>query len=694
MVLSGGFPGRRALPRGGIMTGGRMSGTMRSPTGARADLDELTFELSGEELLRRVEGRLERARKGLAALLETASPPTVEGLLEPLNRVLIGVGDAGVHSHLVFSVHTEEATRSAARDASEAVDRFFHELRLDRRLYAALRAIDLSSEDADTRFAVEKLLRDMRRAGVEKDDATRARLLELNRAIDRVANRFSENIATRDRSVEVASPDELEGLPSDFVAAHPPDARGKVTLTTKYPDFLPVMAYADRSELRQRLLLEFTNRAHPENQPVLEELLRLRYELARTLGYPSFAAFATEDKMIENPEAALRLFKRIEELLHDPARADLDRFLTRKRVDDPDATRVFPWEAQFFGAGYYDQKIRTEEFGVDMRELRSYLPYGRVRDGLFELCRELFGITFERSAAPAWHPTVEVYDVARRGQPLGRIYLDLAPRDGKYNHAACFTVRDGLRGERLPQSALVCNFLTPGAPPETDRLEYTQVVTFFHEFGHLLHAVLSGHQRWFLNGMSNLEWDFIEAPSQLFEEWARDPATLARFAVDPDTGAAAPSELLQRLKASAPLGRSAAWLRQVGFASVSLDLHLGDPVGQDLSKLAHAAHNRYAPTPMLPEYHFEASFGHLTGYSAIYYTYVWSLVIARDLLAPFLEQGSLTSPELAERYAREILVPGSTRPARELIRNYLGREFDYAAFTRWATEPAIAPPSA
>lgn len=677
------------------MTGGPLPAAMQAPPLAArepvASLGELTFDLSAEQLSARVSSRLGRARETLAALLAAPEPPTVENLLEPLNRILVEVGDAGVHSHLVFSVHTDEATRAAGRDASEAVDRFFHEVRLDRRLYAALRALDLTDDGAETRFAVEKLLRDMRRAGVEKDDATRARVLELNRAIDRVSNRFSENIATLDRSVEVSSVDELAGLPADFVAAHPPDDRGVVRVTTKYPDFGPVMAYAERADLRRRLLHEFANRAYPENISVLAELLALRHELARTLGFADFASFVTEDKMIENPEAVRRLLERLRELLAAPARKDLDRFLARKRVDDPEATRLFPWEAQFFGPGYYDQKIRTEEFGVDMRKLRSYLPYGRVRDGLFELCRELFGIVFERSPSAVWHPTVEVYDVARRGTPLGRIYLDLAPRDGKYNHAACFSVREGVRGERLPQSALICNFLTPGVPAETDRLEYGQVVTFFHEFGHLLHALLSGQQRWSYNGMSNLEWDFIEAPSQLFEEWARDPATLARFAFDPDTGKKAPDELLQRLKASSALGRPVSYLRQVALSSISLDLYAADPAGRDVSEATRAAHDRYAPEAMPAEYHFESAFGHLTGYSAIYYTYLWSLVIARDLLGPFFEKGSLTSPELAERYAREILVPGSTRPARELIRSYLGREFGYDAFDRWVTEPARAP---
>lgn len=656
-----------------------------------AELGELPFDLAPEEMARRGSTVLVAARGELARLALGSGPPTLDGFLEPLNATLTEVRDLGYHGSLLFAVHPDASTRTAGKDLSEAADRFYHEFRLNGRLYERLRGLDLASEDAATRFAVEKMLREMRRAGVEKDDAARARLLELNRGIDETSNRFMENIANLERFVEVAPQPGLAGLPEDYRAAHPPDGGGKIRITTKYPDFGPVMAYADDAELRRRLLHEFLNRAYPENAPVLDQLVALRHAFATALGYRSFAAYALEDKMMGTPEAARAFLERLAALLGGPARSDLDRFLARKRKDHPGASSLEPWEAQFYGPGYFDQKIRAEEFGVDMRKLRAYLPYGGVRDGLFALCRELLDLEFVPSPAPAWHPTVEVYDVARAGEPLGRIYLDMVPRDGKYNHAACFGVREGTEGTRLPQSALVCNFVAPTGPKETARLEYGEVVTFFHEFGHLLHALFSGRQRWLYNGMAHLEWDFVEAPSQLFEEWARDPATLARFARDPDTGEVIPADLVRRLKASASLGRPLGWLRQVALSAVSLELYSVDPAGRDLSADTRASANRFSPTPFPSDYHFAASFGHLSGYSAFYYTYAWSVVIARDLLSPFLEHGNLTSPEIARRYAREILAPGSERPAKELVRAYLGREFGFEAYERWVTEPARLP---
>jgi thimet oligopeptidase len=595
------------------------------------------------------------------------------------------------HGALIFAVHSDEPARTAGREVSEAADRFFNTYRLNDRAYAALRAIDLSSEDEPTRFAVAKMLRDMRRAGVEKDRETRVRLLELSNLIDRVGNQFSENIAKMEREIEVDGGDRLRGLPADYLVAHRPTDRGTIRITTNYPDFFPVMSYCDDGDVRRRLLLEFTNRAYPENLPVLEELLSLRAELARTLGYSSYATYALEDKMMGTPANARTFLDRMGRLLKSPAADDLRRYLERKRRDHPEARTLDLWDSEFFGRGYYDGKIRAEEFGVDTKRLRAYLPYVRVRDGLLELCRELFGITFRRiSGGEVWHPSVEAYDVSRGGVPLGRCYLDLVPRAGKFSHAACFPVREGVAGIQLPQAALICNFIDPDTSPETARMGWEEVITFFHEFGHLLHSMLAGQPRWSFNGQDHVEWDFIEAPSQLFEEWARDPATLSRFARDPDTGEAIPVELLRRLQAASALGRPSRLLRQAALASVSLELYDHDPTGMDTSVAFAAAWNLYDPRPMPPEYHPQASFGHLTGYSAFYYTYLWSSVIARDLLSPFEDRGTLTDPTIAARYADEILAPGSSRPAAELIRAYLAREFNYAAFESWAREPANA----
>jgi thimet oligopeptidase len=664
-----------------------VSATEKSVTLWPPSLGELPFRLSAAEL--RLEGAREiaEARRALGELVASEAPPTVASFLTPLDRILTRVDDVGLHGGLVFQTHADLESRTAGREVSEAADAFLNEYRLNERVYHALRKLDLAEEDEGTHFAVAKMVRDMRRGGADKDPPTRARLLELNNAIDRISNQFSGNIATLHREIIVDDAAALRGCPPDYVDAHLPDATGKIRINTKYPDYRPAMAYCDSADVRRRLLEAFMNRAYPENLAVLGELLTVRGDFARTLGYLSYATYALEDKMMGTPAGARGFLERISQLLREGAERDLGRYLARKRRDQPTATQLDPWDAEHFAfaSGYYDGKIRTEEFGVDVRLLRRYLPYVQVRNGLLRLCHELFGISFERNqTAEVWHSTVEAYDVTRGSVPLGRCYLDLVPREGKYSHAACFSVREGVAGVQLPQSALICNFLDPATDVEKVRMEWGDVVVFFHEFGHLLHSLLSGQPRWSYNGQHHLEWDFIEAPSQLFEEWARDPATLARFARDPDTGEGIPAAALEQLQAAEAMGRPSRLLRQVCLSSVSLEIYDKVPTPADAKDAFGPAWDRYGLQPMPPEYHPQTAFGHLTGYSAYYYTYLWSAVIARDLLSPFHARGNLTDPVAAERYATEILAPGSSRPATELIRNYLHREFDFDAFERWA----------
>lgn len=681
---------------------GLINGTASSPAdwvvrtsdGAeRATLGRLPWSLSTEEFRGTSQEILRTAQADLDALVRVAEPPTLSNFLRPLDRILLSARDVGDHGSFLFAVHPDLATRTAGREASEAADRFFNAFRVDDRVYRSLKGLDLGIVDPTTKFAVERMMREMHRSGVEKDAERRAEILARNNLIDRIANQYMENVARLERSIEVDGAGALSGLPADYLGNHAPDGDGKIHLTTKYPDFHPVMAYADEAEVRRRLLAAFMNRAYPENMSVLDQLLKERNLLARSLDYPTYAAFALEDKMIETPAAARVFLNRVADRTRAFAARDIARVLARKRKDEPTASRLELWDSSFFSEGYYDGKLKTEEYGVDSKKLRAYLPYGQVRDGLFTLCEELFGITIRRAdTGRLWHPSVEAYDMARDEEPLGRFYLDLVPREGKYNHAACFHIREGVRGLQLPQGALVCNFLDPTATAETARMQYSDVVTFFHEFGHLLHSLFSGHGPWLYTSMSFVEWDFIEAPSQLFEEWARDPATLARFARDPDTGETIPADLLARLEGASAFGRGSRWLRQVALAAISLEYYDRDPTGVDTTELFRSTYDRFCPAPLESEYHPQAAWGHLTGYSAFYYTYVWSAVIARDLLKPFREKGSLTDPETAARYAREILAPGGQRPAADLVRAYLGRDFNYEAFEEWLSADTLPIP--
>jgi len=649
-----------------------------------AGVGPFPFSLRSDELRERVLSLIASAERELDHLLDPAGTKTIQAFLDPLNRLLARVQNVSFHANLMFHAHPDPSVRTTGRETSEAAERFLNAVRTNERVYRGLLELPMGSEDPATRFAVTKMLREMRRAGVELDPAGRARVLELSNQIDSTSNEFAENIANSIRFIELGSASDLDGMPADYIAAHPPGKNGRIRITVDYPDLLPILTFCNSAEVRRLLFREAMNRAYPENVPVVERLLRLRAELARLLGYPNFAAYAIEDKMLKNPEAVHALLDRAETLLRPRADREFARQLERKRRDDPRAERLGGWDLRFMTPGYYEQKLVEEELGDTTGGLREYLPYGRVRDGLFRLCEELFELTITPAVdAEVWHPSVEAYEVHSGKKWVGRFYLDLVPRDGKYTHNATYPVRIGVEGIALPQAALLCNFLDPRAPLDSARLQHGDVVTFFHEFGHLLHNLFSGHGRWLYNTWLTLEWDFIEVPSQLFEEWARDPAVLARFAQRPDTGERPPPAMLERLREADKFGRSGYWLVLLAWSLAALELYERDPSSLDIPAVMRSSFARYSPIPYEPDYHLETCWPHLPGYSAYVYTYLWSMILARDILRPFQERGSLIDPEVSHRYMTEVLAPGSSRPAADLFRTFVGRDFSYDAFEQW-----------
>ncbi|HET8722949.1 MAG TPA: M3 family metallopeptidase, partial [Anaeromyxobacteraceae bacterium] len=443
----------------------------------------------------------------------------------------------------------------------------------------------------------------------------------------------------------------------------------------------PVVTWCEDAGVREALWRLQRQRAHPANLEVLSRMLSRRAELARLLGHPSWAAYATEDKMIGGEAQAAAFVERIAQAAEERMRRDHADLLERKRRDLPGADRVDPWDAAF-----YSEKVKAERHGADAREARPYLEYRAVRDGILALTGRLFGLSYHRvQDAPAWHPDVEVFDVREGERALGRIWLDMHPREGKYRHFAQFTRVNGQAGRRLPEGVLVCNFPRPGAAPAL--LDLGEVRTLLHEFGHLLHHVLGGHTRWAAHSGVATEWDFVEAPSQLLEEWVRDPAVLQGFARHVETGAPIPEGLVRRLDAAEEFGKGLTVRQQMFYAAVSLELHRRDPEGLDTTALVAELMERYTPFRHVPGTFFHESFGHLDGYSALYYTYMWSLVIAKDLFSAFQAEGIL-APGPARRYRRAVLEPGGSRPARDLVRDFLGRDTDFEPFRRWLSAGA------
>jgi len=650
-------------------------------TKARLTRPAIALAPTPEDVTRLGKRSLARAHALLSDILAVRGRRTLGNTLLPYDEILRGVLEAAMQGELVFNTHPDAAVREAGDRVHQEAMSFLNELNLNRELYDAIRSIRLPKADRETRHAVAKILRDFRRAGVDKDEATRATIKALNDEITAIGAAFDRNINEDLRSIQIEDPEKLAGLPEDYIAAHPPK-EGRITITTAYPDALPVLQYARDPELRRRLQGEFLNRGYPKNLEVLSQLLAKRHELARLLGYKDYADYVTEDKMIGSAEAAAEFIEKVSKAAEARMRRDYEVLVERKRKDATGARGLDPWDVN-----YYMERVRAERFAFDSQEARPYFPFERVRDGLFELTAKLFGVRYRRVArAPVWHESVEVYDVYDRDVRLGRFYLDLHPREGKFSHAAAFPLVIGLRSRQLSQAALVCNFPDPRRTAGPALMEHSEVVTFFHEFGHLLHAIFSGRAKWVKTSMEGIEWDFVEAPSQMLEEWARRPEGLRTFARHHATGEPIPQELVERMERAQSVGRGLQIRRQIFFAALSLAYYRSDPSQLDTTALARQLNQIYYPVPWYDGTHFQCNFGHLNGYSAVYYTYMWSLVIAKDLFSAFLKRESIMDPAQARKYRRTILEPGSSQPAARLVRTFLGRGTSFDAFKAWLEE--------
>jgi thimet oligopeptidase len=647
-----------------------------SPKWGLADTD---LNRSAARLRNDTAEHLAWAKAFRARLIEADGPRTIDNTLVPYNEMMLHADAARNECELFARVHPDADIRAAAERGEQDVKQFLTGLKLDRDVFVAFSALDVSGADQPTRFVVEKVLRDFRRAGVNLDVDARERIAALNDEIVRIGQEFARNIRDDEREIVVGSAADLAGMPQDWIDKHLPGADGSIRITTRTPDYIPFMTYAHNADARKRLYVEFRNRGFPANIEVLDRLIARRYDLAQLLGYDDWADYVTEDKMIESAENAQTFIDRVSHVAHEPARREYETLLARKRQDDPDAAEAADWEKT-----YLEQLVKNEHYALDSQLLRGYFNFPDVLEGLFTITQRLFGVTYRQvHDLPLWHQDVTAWDVLEGDRLLGRFYLDLFPRENKYGHAAQFDYRTGVAGLRLPQAVLVCNFPNPReAAGGSALMEHDEVVTFFHEFGHLIHAILSGRQPWI--GVSGIttEWDFVEAPSQMLEEWCFHPDSLRLFARHHQTRELIPFDLVDKLRRASEFGKGLQTAHQMYYAAVSLGFYNDDPEDLDTTRKMIELQDKYSAFDYVDGTHFQCSFGHLDEYSAIYYTYMWSLVIAKDLFSRFEENGMLDL-ETSMRYRRYILEPGGSKKAADLVQDFLGRPFSFDSFRAW-----------
>ncbi|MGA8868234.1 MAG: M3 family metallopeptidase, partial [Candidatus Sulfotelmatobacter sp.] len=561
--------------------------------------------------------RLAAAQRSIDTLLAVKGTRTIDNTLAPFDEAVRQINSAGYFAGLMQQVHPEAGFRDHATAMVTRVSAAQTAIALNHEIYNALAGLDLSHADAATRYYVQRQLLEFRLAGVDKDDATRAQLKKLNDQATQEQSTFDRDIADGQKVIE-AAPSELDGLPQDYIDRHKPDANGKVHLTTDYPDSLPVFSFARSDDLRRRMTIAFNTRAYPKNLEVLTSLLKTRYEIATLLGYSSWADYNAADKMIAKGHNIAGFIQQVDDAARPLAQREFEMLLAEKQKTMPGATELWDHERS-----YLAEQVRRSRYDFDSQSVRPYFPFMQVKQGILDAAAELFQVSFQQEPnIPSWDPTVETWIVIDHGKPIGRFYLDMHPRPGKYSHAEMVPVLDGVRGKQLPEAILVCNFPAPTAS-DPGLMDYDDVQTFFHEFGHLMHHILGGQQQWAgISGIS-MESDFVEAPSQMLEEWIRSPQVLAKFARHYKTGEPIPAELVARMNRASAFGRGGWVLRQNVYTAISYDIYKDKPDQVNLDSVATDDTQKYNLFKPLPETHMWASFGHLGGYSSAYYTYLW-----------------------------------------------------------------------
>jgi thimet oligopeptidase len=602
----------------------------------------------------------------LRTALEMAKGPSnVATTLTAFDRLTEVIGGGAGEATLYRETGATAAARTAGEKCEVRMASEGTKLSLSRPIYERIKAIPAPS-DAQTKLYLDRVIGAFERAGIALDDAGRAKAQALTDEVSTLATQFEANIPKGQRTI-TATPDELDGLPQDFIDAHKPGPDGKITLKTDYTDYIPVLTYAKSSGLRERFYREFVLRAYPENDPVLRDLINKRDELAKLVGRPNYATLNFEDRMLNTPDKVQKLMDDMAAAAKPAAERDYAKKLAVLQQLQPGATKIQPWDN-----GYVSQLVQKQSYGYDRQEARKYFNYDNVRDGILKLTEDMFGVDIRPWNTPKWDKLVEAYEMYDHGKLIGRFYFDSHPRDGKYEHANAVPLRVGVRGA-IPVAALVMNL-----PAGKGLMEHGDVETFLHEYGHLLHAIFAGqNQRWAFESGITTEWDFVEAPSQMLENWVYDYDTLAGFAVDA-SGNKIPRDLVEKMNKARYFSIGMDDMRQLGLSNISLQYYL-HPAPADLGAAAREYDAKYDPLPPPSFSQFQDSFPHLAGYGAAYYTYRWSIVIADDMFTEFAKNG-LRDKATADRYRKLVLAPGGTKPAAELVSDFLGRPISLDAY--------------
>ena len=588
-------------------------------------------------------------------------------------------------AHLNY-VKNSEITQKVYSELLPKITEYFSNLEQDERLYKAFKEIYEEEKDylnQEEKKVLENLIRDFELGGVNLDKDKRERLKEINIKLSQLQNQYAQNLLNTTNSYELLIEDfeDVKEIPKSELEKARTEKDGKTVyrFTLQQPSYIAYMTYGSNRSLREELYKAYTTRA-PENEKLIEEILALRYEKARLLGFNNYAELSLKTKMAESPEEVINF-------LTELARKSKPKGEEEYKELNEFAKKIgLEGKVEAYDFAYYSEKLKKQKYNVDDEAYKPYFEKKQTLEGLFKFLNKLLKLDFKKVNTSVWDDTVEVYDVYREDKLIGRIYFDLEAREGKRDGAwmdEWISHHEDEEGNIVkPVAHIVANF-SPSTENSPSLLRPYDVETLFHEMGHALHHLLSEVKEPFISGIAGVEWDAVEFPSQFLEKFAYDKEVLKLFAKHYETGEPIPEEMLDRLKEAKNFQSALAMLRQLEFGLFDIKIHLDKYNAEDVQRILNEVREEVAVIKP-PEYNkFQWQFSHIFagGYSAGYYSYKWAEVLSADAYFMFVDTG-IYNDQLADSLYTEFLSKGGSKSAKELFKNFAGRDADINALLK------------
>jgi len=624
----------------------------------------------------------------IEAITAEKAPPDFTNTILAFDRSGRMLKKVGLVFYGLNSANTNDSMQAIAKRISPLTTKHWDDIYLNPELFARVeqvyRSKDSANLDAEQVRLVEETWKQFVRSGAGLNAEKQERLRELNKEINLLQLTFGQNLLAENNGYKLVleSEEDLAGLPDGVVEAAAKAAMadsataGKWVITLHNPSIMPFLQYSDKRALRDRIFQAYINRANNnnefDNKEVIRKLIPLRLEKARLLGYPDFAAFVLEERMAKTPAHVYGLLNQVWTPALELAKQEREDL---QKLANAGAEKI---QLEGWDWRYYNEKVIKEKFAIDEEALRPYFKLENVRDGIFTLCNKLYGITFTQvTGAPLYHPDVTLWECKDNdGTHLGVLYLDFFPRPGKRGGAWCGSYRSQTYqdGERVaPVSTIVCNF-TPPAGDKPALLSADETETFFHEFGHALHGLFRNVK---YDGLASVPRDFVELPSQIMEHWVFEPDMLKEYAKHYQTGEVIPMELVEKLKKSEKYGQGFATTEFVAAAILDMDYHTDTSVSNlDVLSFESNSMKRIGLIPQIPPRYRSTYFQHTMtgGYTAGYYSYLWSEVLDADAYEAFKETGDIFDRKTADRFRKMILERGGSKDALEMYVDFRGKQ--------------------